>query len=529
MPSSYTTNFLRLTALPLLCIATTLQAQERPAPLGSITEAELRDHIFFLASDFLEGRDAHEEGYMLAAEYGAIHFAAAGLQPMFTDSVGRESFFQQVPFENATISPASVMRVTVGGMETTLHLGEEYGAQRVFPSGNAPITGIPVFLGYGIEEPDLGWNDYEGADLGGKIAVIVAGSPMRNGQPVLPEEQHRRYSSLLGRSGNSIVMPALNRGAAAVIIVPDSAFMPMWARIAAAPTQPSVRLVSAKEPEGNPTTLAWAIVLRPEAAVGLLSGTGFDPLSASGAYAPGPLEGVNVSLEMQHDVESAYTSPNVVGVLPGTDALLKDEYIVVTAHLDHVGVRGGDVYNGADDNASGAAAVIEAAEAAGMAPGKRSIIFVLLTSEEDGLLGANYFADNPPVPIEQIVLNINLDMVGRNSPDFPDALLATGSEFRRPELLQLIRDVNAQVGAPLDRRLNEGPDPHGHVQRSDQLALMQKGIPAIPITRGFMGPDYNQASDDPETINYPKVLHAARLAFAVAMEAANREVLFGRE
>jgi Zn-dependent M28 family amino/carboxypeptidase len=148
------------------------------------------------------------------------------------------------------------------------------------------------------------------------------------------------------------------------------------------------------------------------------------------------------------------------------------------------------------------------------------------TSEEDGLLGANYFADNPPVPIEQIVLNINLDMVGRNSPDFPDVLLAMGSEHRRPELLQLIRDVNQQVGAALDWRLNEGPDPHSHVQRSDQMAFMQQGVPAILITRGFMGPDYHEASDDPETINYPKVVQAARLAFGLAIEAANRDALF---
>jgi Zn-dependent M28 family amino/carboxypeptidase len=512
----------------LLVPAAVLDAQQAPAPLASITEAELRDHIFFLASDFLEGRDAHEQGYMLAAEYGAIHFAAAGLQPMFTDSTGRPSLLQQVPFENATITAASVMRVTVDGVETVYQLGEEFAAQQVFATGNAPIVGTPVFLGYGIEEPELGWNDYEGLDVTGKIAVVVAGAPTRNGQPVLPEEQHQRYSSLL-RSGQSIFMPALNRGAAALIIVPDSAFMPMWARIAEAYSRPSVRLVSSDTAPGDPAALAWAIPLKPEAAASMLSGTGLDPLSGTGTYTPGPLEGVTVSLEMQFEAEPAYTSPNVVGVLPGTDSLLKDEYVVVTAHLDHVGVRGGEVYNGADDNASGSAAIIEAAEAAGMAPGKRSIIFVLLTSEEDGLLGANYFADNPPVPIEQIVLNINLDMVGRNSPDFPEVLLAMGSEQRRPELLQLIRDVNVEVGAPLDWRLNEGPDPHNHVQRSDQMAFMQKGIPAILITRGFMGPDYHQASDDAATINYPKVVYAARLAYGLALEAANRDVLFNPE
>jgi hypothetical protein len=115
-------------------------------------------------------------------------------------------------------------------------------------------------------------------------------------------------------------------------------------------------------------------------------------------------------------------------------------------------------------------------------------------------------------------------MVGRNSPEFPDALLALASEEGRSDLVGLIREVNeTRVGATLDWRLIEGEDPHGHVRRSDQLAFMQKGIPAILITRGFMGPDYHEPSDDPETINYDKVLQAAKLTFGLAVEAANRE------
>ncbi|UCC71880.1 MAG: M28 family peptidase [Gemmatimonadota bacterium] len=333
-------ELLSLAGFALLVTASALQAQQQVDPLGSITDAELRDHIHYLASDFLEGRNAGEKGYKLAALYGAIVFDAAGLVPMFSDSSGAPTFFQQIELESAKLSGASAM---------------------------------------------------------------------------------------------------------------------------------------------------------------------------------------------QANAEFAYSSPNVVGLLPGTDPVLTDEYVVVTAHLDHLGMRNGVIFNGADDNASGSAAVLEAAEAAAMAPAKRSIIFVLFTAEEKGFLGSTYFVDNPPVPIEAIVLNINLDMVGRNSPDWPESLLALASEKRRPELLELIRDVNSRVRANLDWRLNEGEDPHGHVQRSDQLAFMQKGIPAILITRGFMGPDYHQPSDDPETINYPKVTQAARLAYALAVAAANSEVLFVRE
>ncbi len=518
-----------LAAIALLIPTSASRAQEWAGPLESITEAELRDHIYYLASDFLEGRDTGTEGYMLAAHYGAILFAAAGLEPLLSDSAGAPSFFQEIAFESAKVGGASAMRATVGGESKSYGFGQEFLALQIFSGGELKIEQTPVFLGYGIEAPDHGWNDYEGLDVSGRIAVIVPGAPMRDGEPVLPDEQHRVHSNF-SRSVNARVMSAVDHGVSTLIVVIDSASTPIWDEVAAMMDRPSVRPMPGAAPEqAGPRSHPWIVLIKAADAVDLLSGTGYDPVSGSGPCAPGGLEGVTIALDLVHDVQPAYSAPNVVGLLPGTDSVLKDEYIVVTAHLDHVGIRDGQIFNGADDNASGSAVVLEAAEAAALAPAKRSIIFVLLTAEEKGLLGSMYFADNPPVPIEDIVLNINLDMVGRNSPNWPESLLAMGSENRRPELLALIRDVNSHVGATLDWRLNEGSDPYAHVQRSDQLAFMQKGIPAILITRGFMGPDYHQPSDDPETINYPKVLQAARLAYALALEAGNREVLFDRE
>jgi len=518
-----------LAACALLITNAALQAQEPVDPLQSITEAELRDHIHYLASDFLEGRNTGTEGYMLAAHYGAILFRAAGLEPMFTDSSGAPSFFQQIAFNSAKLSGASAMRVTVGGEARSYRLGEEALALQIFSGGELNIEETPVFLGYGIEEPDHGWNDYEGMDVSGKIAVIVSGAPTRNGEPVLPEEQHRMYSSL-GRSANARVISALDHGLSTLIVVVDSRSTSLWNYVAAMMDQPSLRpMPSGRPEEGGPRSSLWGILIKAQEAVDLLSGTGYDPVSGTGPCTPGPLDGVRIALDLKYNLEPASSAPNVVALLPGTDPVLKDEYIVVTAHLDHLGIRNGEIFNGADDNASGSAAVLEVAEAAAMAPVKRSIIFVLFSAEEEGLVGSTYFADNPPVPLENIVLNINLDMVGRNSRGWPESLLAMGSENRRPELLELIRDVDSRVGANLDWRLNEGKDPYVHVQRSDLLAFIQKGIPAILITRGFMGPDYHEPSDDPETINYPKVTQAARLAYALAVEVGNREVLFERD
>jgi hypothetical protein len=458
--------------------------------------------------------------------------AGAGLETMYTDSTGAPSFFQPIEFVSSSLSEETALRFLVRGQEQDLVLGEDFVMQEILGSGaDRTVSEAPVLLGYGIEEPEDGWNDYAGLDVAGRIGIVVAGAPTRDGQPVLPEEKHQLYNSF-AIGANELIQSAMSHGLTTLVVIPDSAAMSLWGVIARQADRPSTRpsFVEAEAGDVAPA-MSELVFLKPEAAVDFLSGTGLDPLTGTGSYRPGPLENVQVEMNTRHDVLPGYASPNVVGLLPGSDPVLKEEYIVVTAHLDHVGVRNGEVYNGADDNASGSAAVLEAAEALARSSLKRSVIFVLLTAEEKGLHGSMAFAARPPVPIENVVLNINLDMVGRNSPDFPDVLLAMGSENGRQGLLQLIRDVNeGGIGAPLDWRLNEGDDPHAHVQRSDQLAFMQRGVPAILITRGFMGPDYHEPTDDPETINYEKVLHATRLTYGLVLEAANRGVLdFGSE
>lgn len=511
----------------ILALTSSAGGQGVSEALASITEAELRDHIFYLASDFLEGRDAAARGYRLAAEYSAVHLAQAGLEPMYSDSTGAPSFFQPIRFGTSTLKQESGIGVWLDGVEHPLIRGEDYVLQEVMASGqDRSVRETPVFIGYGIEEPELGWNDYEGIDVTGRMVVMVIGSPARGGQPVMPEEQDRIYKSLQ-ESISLRLQAVMNHGASTVIVVLDPGSGSLWELIKSQADAPSPRTtVEGVNPAGPTPALSEFVLLKPESASELLAGTGLNPITGAGSYTPGPMEAVQISLQTVHETEPGYASPNVVGLLPGTDPVLREEYVVVTAHLDHVGVQNGAVFNGADDNASGSAAVLEAAEGAALAPGKRSMIFVLLTAEEKGLMGSQAFADNPPVPIEDIVLNVNLDMVGRNSPDFPDVLLAMASENGRSSLLAMIREVNdGGVHAPLDWRLNQGPDPHGHVQRSDQMSFMQKGVPAILITRGFMGPDYHEPSDDPETLNYEKVLHAARLTLGLALEAANRTEL----
>ncbi len=216
---------------------------------------------------------------------------------------------------------------------------------------------------------------------------------------------------------------------------------------------------------------------------------------------------------------------NIVALLEGSDPVLKEEYIVVGAHLDHLGIAAdGQVMNGADDNASGTAAVIEAAEAAAMDPPKRSVIFVLYTVEEKGWLGSAAFVRRTAgVPPEKIVLNINADMVGRNSTRFPESILVLASEKDRQGLLEMIKRATDDIGCPIiDLRLHDS-DSGAHAVRGDQINFESEGIPWVLVTRGFMGPDYHRPSDDPETVNYDKVVWSSKLMYALLREAGNAE------
>ncbi|UCC83650.1 MAG: hypothetical protein JSW46_01580, partial [Gemmatimonadota bacterium] len=283
-----------LAACALLIPTAALQAQESIDPLHSITQAELRDHIHYLASDFLEGRNTGTEGYMLAAHYAAILFRAAGLEPMFTDSSGAPSFFQQIAFESAKVSGASAMLVTVGGEARSFRLGEEFLALQIFSGSELDIEETPVFLGYGIEEPDHGWNDYEGMEVSGKIAMIVSGAPTRIGEPVLPEELHRMYSSL-GRSANARVISAVDHGVSTLIVVVDSGSTSLWNYVAAMMDQPSLRPMPSGGPEeGGATSSPWIVFIKAQEAVDLLSGTGYDPVTRTGPCTPGLVDGVRI-------------------------------------------------------------------------------------------------------------------------------------------------------------------------------------------------------------------------------------------
>lgn len=518
-------RFLGPALLAVLLQAPGVWAQGIGSPPDSIREEELRDHIFFLASDSLYGREPSSAGFRLAAEYSAAYLRQAGLQTLYTDSVGSPSFFQNLQFVTSRVSRSATMTIRAGDLERILTVEDDFQIRESMATGvDRLVEGKPVFIGFGIEEPDLGWNDFEGLDLAGAVAVMVAGTPSRHGEPILPPREDRIYGNLR-QSISRRAASAMSHGVTTLIVVLEEGDTGYWEWMSTRFRGPQTRVADEGLGTYPAPAMSELILLRPETGDWLLSGTGFDPTLEGSEYRTGPMEEVHLSLSIPHDVEPDFVSPNVVGFLPGTDPILRNEYIVVTAHLDHLGVRRGEVFSGADDNASGSAVLLEVAEAMALRPGRRSVLFVLLTAEESGLLGAFAFSRSPPVPIEDLVLNINLDMVGRGSPGYPDKLLALGSENGRTGLSEMLRQVNVDVGAPLDWETSVRADIRSYLERSDQFAFMQEDIPAILITRGFDGSEYHSTTDDPETIDYGKVLHAARLVLALVQEAANREEL----
>jgi hypothetical protein len=500
------------------------QGSDKTETIETITKAELRDHIYYLASDFLGGRLPGSEGYRQASHFIASQLKSAGLEPIVKNADGKVSYFQPIGFMISTIAPESTLRFRKAQREITFSSGGQFIPLlhgQAFKNGH--YEGDAVFIGYGIEEPEEGWNDYKGIDVSGKIVLMIAGTPTKDGHPLLSEEKNKLYGNLMESAGKRM-MSAIHHQSAGVIMVLDAPTAKMWSQLAPLSERPTRRLKADENKER--TNYLPAFLLHPEAAVELLEETGFNPVSGKGRVKSAPLKDTRIIFDLKYNIERDFVCQNVVGFFPGSDPELKDEYIVVGAHLDHLGIRDEGTYNGADDNASGCAAVLEAAEAATKAPHRRSLFFVFYTGEEGGGHGSFHFVDNFPFSLENVALAINVDMVGRNCEPFPDSLLGISPDNLKLELAGFIETTNKNIAkANLKTYLDDGV-PGDYFGGSDELVFYMRGIPAVLITSGYSHPDYHKESDEPDRVNYDKVVAASRLIFALAVTAADAEKPF---
>ncbi len=506
----------------VVCSTLALHAQSAPPnarPADTITQEELRQHVYFLASDFLGGRRPDDGGYTIAAQYAASQFRAAGVRPAFTEADGTPTYFQNVPMMKGTTTIDRPFTLTTPSGEKVIESLDDFRLSNRGPSfSNAPI----VFIGYGISEPEYGWDDIKGTDLKGSVAVMLLGTPRRDGKPVLPPAVDAKYRGMRGMGARSSAMRQ-NTPVAAIALVLDKDDLDAWSNLPNALSSARLQYRPGGG-KGHVTTGPPPLMfLKGAHAAAMFAGQEYDPTAIPtrglDGYRTFALKDVRLSLGIRTAGED-FDSVNVGGRVPGTDPALAHQVITVGAHLDHLAPAAGQIMNGADDNASGSAGVLEIAEAVAAKPLRRSVYFCLWTAEESGLLGSRHFLAAPPVPLDDIIVNLNLDMIGRSDPGAAKTRThyVVGSAKITPELKAAIIAVNAKtVKWPLDFESKEGAMPG-----SDHYSFHQNRIPGAFWFSGEHA-DLHLPGDDAEKIDFEKMQRISQLVYLVTADLGNRE------
>jgi hypothetical protein len=482
------------------------------------------EHIRVLAADDMHGRETGSAEHRRAAEYVAAQLQTLGLAPG-----GTSGFLQTVPFLVRTVEEeSSSLAIVRGGKREPVTLGDEaYFSMRIehAPALEAPL----VFVGYGLTVPEKGHDDLAGLDLKGKVALHFTGGPESIPGPLLAHYQStgERWKFLEKAGVLGVVAIRNQRGQD----IP-------WERAALARFQPAMELTDPDLAEAPGQKLS--VTFHPDRAAKFFEGSGHDYAAIlADAQARKPLPRFEIPVSIAAKVRfktERRESDNVVGILKGSDEKLSAEYVVLSSHLDHVGVgrpiAGDEIYNGAMDNASGIATMIETArilKETGARP-RRSIVFVAVTGEEKGLLGSRHYAAHPTVPEGSMVANLNNDMF---SPLFPlKSVVVQGLE--ESDLASDLKRAASSVGV----EVLSDPEPERNAfVRSDQYSFIRQGIPALSLKVGFTkdSPEheiiktwrkerYHAPSDD---LNQPVDLEAAaafnRLVAKALLEIANRD------
>ena len=506
-------------------------SSEPPAQsgVGEIRQSALQAHLNFLADDLLKGRMTGTPEYDISARYVAAQFQQIGLEP-----AGDDGFLQSVPYASALLAEDGI-RLSVIGPQ-----GErELAWKDEFVSGADPVrrqVGVrapAVFVGYGVHAPELGYDDFADVDVRGKLVVAFSGAP-----PSFGANERAYYSTGAVKAKAAVAQGAVGwvglRAAHQIERYPWDD----WARNAG--LRPTMAWLGADGDAADyHPELKASVSLSESAAPLLFEGAkhSYEELAALQKQGePLPRFALPVLLSSAKTSRIDRTmSPNVVARLPGSDPALADEVVVYTAHLDHVGigaeVDGDAIYNGAYDNAMGVSLLIESARALAQAKPRRSVLFVAVGGEERGLLGSDYFAHYPPVPIGQIVANVNLDM-----PLFLYPLadvIAFGSEHS--DLAQTVAKAAEVEGLALA----EDPLPEEVLFiRSDQYSLVKQGVPAVFLVPGFSSSDpeinggayfsdflnthYHKPSDDlSRPVDWDSALRFARVNVQIGLQIAD--------
>lgn len=459
------------------------EAQERTVP--AITAADIGHHIETLASDAFEGRGPGTEGEEKTVGYIQAHFEAVGLEP------GGEggSWFQSVPMIELTPdgSPLSSYRAG-GGAKQDLLSGRDVMLWSPVTGGEiALVDAGVVFAGYGIVAPEFGWNDYEGIDVKGKVVVVLVNDPGFRGQD--PSLFRGSAMTYYGRWTYKFEEAERQGAAGCLIVHEEDAAGYGWTVVTQSWGQPQLKVVSNL---GDLKTRIQGWITHDSANL-MFEAAGVDlPALMAKAWKRGakPVEGsVTMSASLSNRV-SRLGSSNVLGKVTGSKR--PDEYVLVCAHWDHLGKRAGaetedNIYNGAVDNASGTAAMLELAEAVAsqVTRPERSILFLATTAEEKGLLGSAYYAANPVVPLAKTVCGLNIDVVNTFGPMKDIVIVGYGASGLDDDL-RAVAAAQGRVTVP------EATPERGYYFRSDHFSLAKVGVPMLYAGKGTVSVEHGE-------------------------------------
>ncbi len=494
-----------LVSMPLAVLA---QKKNKNAvkAASSITVEDMKKHLYIIAGREMEGRETPSPGLDKAANYIEEQFKAMGVQP------GNNGSYRQIfPLFKDSIIGASLK---ING--TTLELNKDFQ-----PLANNYAAAMrfseAVFAGYGISDGDKR-DDYKDLKVAGKLVIILDGSPADyKASPGFPSP-----ASAFGKMNN-----AMSKGAVAVLMVYTN--------------YPRKTLNTSGNWSMNgykATQSPFTFTISPDAAAKIMGEDGKNIMDKMKA---GSLKGKTYATEVDMDYskasKTAYAS-NVIGTVEGSD--LKDEYVFITSHYDHLGKRDTVIYYGADDDGSGTTGVLEIAEAfakakkEGKGP-RRTIAFMTVSGEEKGLWGSGYYADHPIFPLEKTTVDLNIDMIGRSDAsrkqgDSTNYTYVVGDDKISTDLKVISEAANKMyTKLELDYKFNDPKDPNRIYFRSDHYNFAEKGIPIIFYYDGMLGADYHKPTDTPEKINYPLMAKRAQLVFYTAWEMANRNDMLKRD
>ena len=498
--------------------------------VGLITAAQLKDYLYFIASDEMEGRDTPSRGLDTTAKFIAMSLSRWGLKPAGGDG----TYFQRIALTSGQLDSAAT-HAEINGQRFAL--GEDFLTTPVAGGFSGPL----VYVGRGWVVKSKNIDSYNGLDVKDKIIVVFGEG--------LPQGLTR--SDLTGKRGEDWANPVLyaeQHGARGVLVIPDQRMLDNWEQARQRTLVRGATTVEKFQSQNAPVPSIW---LAAKMADALFQGEKYDVRTLVTRGLSGePVEPFELSANKKVSFSivakpEKLTTQNVVALFEGSDPMLKDEYVALGAHYDHIGdatkggqcppVNGDTICNGADDDGSGTTALLAMAEAlshAKMRP-KRSVLFIWHAGEEKGLWGSRYFTEYPTVPLDHIVTQVNIDMIGRSKKQGdtnprnrelsgPNEIYVIGSKMMSTELGELSETVNKSfLNLTFNYTYDNPADPNRFFFRSDHYNYARKGIPIIFYFDG-VHEDYHRPGDEPQKIDYQKMEKVTRTIYMTVWEIANR-------